>query len=477
MQENTAKLPLKVKMGYGVCDIGGNLFFTIVGFWLLNFITDTIGLAPILAGTALMIGKLWDAVTDPMVGYISDRTKSRWGRRLPYILFGSLPLFITCFLMFSNPVMLFNFSPENQMGLFWWTLVIFSLFSTAYTLVNIPYSSLTPELTPDYNERTSLNGFRMSFAVVGTLIGAGAALPIVNAFAPGDDKSVGWMIAGLVFGAVMLITALITFFSIKNHKTSHRFEPPKKQANIFLSYFSAIKCKPYLLILIPWVMNMAGITIVQSVLKYYFDHIYKQSDLLTIAMGILILTALIFIPLWVAISKRIGKKFCYIIGLSIIALNLILFFIFAHTTGIWYAFLTMFLTGFGLSTTYVFPWSIVPDAIEYDYITHGKRREGVFYGMWTFVSKVASAFALWLTGWVLQISGYIRLTDKIAEQPPSALFGIRFLTGPVSAIFFVIGALVLFFYPITKERYKIIRERAQKIESGEIQSGLDGLDF
>ncbi|MEE8440718.1 MAG: MFS transporter, partial [Spirochaetia bacterium] len=135
------KLSRKTKLGFGVADLGGNLFFTIGGFYFLNFLTESLGLAAGLAGTALMIGKIWDAVTDPAVGYLSDRTHTRWGRRRPYMAVGAVFLLIFMVLMFTNPRI------QSDRLLFVWVVVIYCLLNTAYTLINSPYSALTPELT------------------------------------------------------------------------------------------------------------------------------------------------------------------------------------------------------------------------------------------------------------------------------------------------------------------------------------------
>ncbi|MFZ4616224.1 MAG: MFS transporter, partial [Rectinemataceae bacterium] len=175
-----AKLSLGTKLGFGVCDLGGNLFFTAMGFWSLYYLTDTVGVPAAAAGIAVMIGKLWDAVTDPMMGFISDRTRTRWGRRRPWLLFGALPLFLGMWWFFTNPHI------ADPLAATIWAALALCFLNTAYTVVNIPYNSLTPELTQDYHERTSLNGFRFGFAVFGTLLGAGAVLPIVNAFGNRD---------------------------------------------------------------------------------------------------------------------------------------------------------------------------------------------------------------------------------------------------------------------------------------------------
>ncbi|HTH14229.1 MAG TPA: MFS transporter, partial [Spirochaetia bacterium] len=176
------KLSLKTKLGFGIGDLGGNLFFTALSFWALHYLTDVVGLAAASAGAALMVGKLWDAFVDPVVGMMSDRTRTRWGRRRPYLLFGALPLGLVMALFFAAPGL------TGQAPLFWWALLVFALLNTAYSFVNIPYGSLTPELTADYHERTALNGFRFGFAVVGTLLGAVLVQPILGLI-PGNPKA------------------------------------------------------------------------------------------------------------------------------------------------------------------------------------------------------------------------------------------------------------------------------------------------
>ncbi|MGH0053605.1 MAG: MFS transporter, partial [Sphaerochaetaceae bacterium] len=178
-------LKRRIKLGFGIGDLGGNLFFTIIGFYLLYYFTDVISLSPALAGTALMIGKVWDAVTDPVTGYLSDRTHTRFGRRRPYMFIGSIISFFCMGLIFT-PIEL-----SSQARLFVYVTFLYCLLNTAYTLVNIPYAALLPELTEDYHERTILTGYRMSFAVLGTFFGAALVLPIVGLF---SDVNRGWSV-------------------------------------------------------------------------------------------------------------------------------------------------------------------------------------------------------------------------------------------------------------------------------------------
>src|SRR5512137_551536 len=205
------KLSVGVKLGYGAADFGGNLFFTATAFVLMNYLTDTVGLAAALAGIALMVGRIWDAFYDPIIGYLSDRTKTRMGRRRPFMLGGAIPLFIAMVIMFTNPALIIG-SGISQITLFIYIMVVYIILCTTYSTVNIPYSSLGPELTNDYNERTSLNGYRFAFAGIGTLLGAALALPIV-AMAP--DKNLGFVLMGTIFGAVLLVSTLTTVFSVR----------------------------------------------------------------------------------------------------------------------------------------------------------------------------------------------------------------------------------------------------------------------
>lgn len=436
------KLPVKVKLGFGVCDLGGNLFFTIIAFLLLNYLTDTVGISAGLAGTIIMVGKLWDAITDPLTGYLSDKTKTRWGRRRPYILFGSVPLFLAMSIMFTNPRL------SSQTLLVIWGITAFCLLCTAYTVVNIPYNSLTPELTQDFHERTSLNGYRFSFAAVGTLLGAGAALPLINSF---TDKSVGYSVVGAIFGLVMMVTALITFFSVRESED----RDIETTTGFFQTYLKVFKNIPYILILLTYTLHLTALTIASGIAIYYFKYIHNDESKTTLAMLALLVTALLFIPISVKLSKRIGKKPVYAIGMVVFALALTILAFMGHVMGINFSLLMMMFAGTGMGFTYALPWAMVADAVEYDYLLSRERTEGAFFGIWTFGTKIGQAVALGVTGGILSLTGYI--PDVV--QTDSASLGIRMLIGPIPAFVFLLALLTLYFYPINEKRYAEIMEK------------------
>lgn len=433
------KLSLGTKLGFGAADLGGNLFFTAMGFWTLNYLTDTIGLSAAVAGGAVMIGKLWDAVTDPMMGFISDRTRTHWGRRRPYLLFGAVPLALTMWLFFTNPHI------GSQTWLAIWAAIALCALNTAYTVVNIPYSSLTPELTKDYHERSSLNGFRFGFAVIGTILGAGAVLPLVGVF--GTNRSVGFSFMGAILGFLMAASTLVTFFSVREPDHSHEPRPTEKFFPTFLAVF---RNKPYVILLLTYALNLTALNFVQGILVYYFKYIYRNEALTTLAMILLLVTAMVCIPISVKVSKRIGKKRTYQICFAILASACLIIYLLGHRLGSSFFLAMMVYAGIGIGFGYVAPWAMVPDAIEFDAVRTGNRKEGAFYGMWTFTSKVGTSLAIALTGLILGAAGY---AANLPEQSSSALGAIRLIIGPLPTVVFLAAMILIERYPIDEKTY------------------------
>jgi len=428
----------RTKWGFGAGDLGGNLFFTIIGFYLLYFLTDVIHLSAALAGTVLMIGKIWDAVTDPVTGYISDRTLSRWGRRRPYMFIGSIIAFFGMGLMFTDPGL------SSQRSLFFLMTFYFCLLNTAYTLVNIPYAALLPELTQDYDERTVLTGYRMSFAVIGTFVGAGAVMPIISLF---ENTQTGWSVMGSIMGGIMLASAMITIFAVREPARHER----EKGSGFLKTYRELLGMKIFLLALIPWTLFITGTTMVQGALVYYFAYVFGNEALFQTALIFLLSSSLLFIPIWVQISKRFGKKICYIIGMGIMSTAILLFSLAGEAMGPVFAFIVMAAGGIGLSTHYIIPHSILPDVVEYDAVQNsGLRREGAFSSMWTFLSKIGQALALALNGWILALFAY----DPLIQPSRTTLTGIKLICGPVPAVFYITGMIILAFYPISRQFYQ-----------------------
>lgn len=446
------KLSLKAKLGFGAGEFSSSAFFTLTSFWLLNFLTDEVGLAAGLAGTALLVGKVWDSVVDPFIGVVTDRTHSRWGRRRPYLLFFGIPFGVALFLMFRNPGL------TSDGAKFAWALVMYVVLCTAYSFTNIPYNALLPELTRDFDERTSITGYKMSFAVVGTLLGAGLAVPIMGLF---PNRTAGFAGMGALFGLLVTISILLPFFAVRE-PTSHEAAKP---VALRASLGAMAANKPFVLLLTAWTVNTTGVAAIQATLIYYYKYIFGAPDAVTLALVILLVTSLAFIPLWVRLSRRVGKRNAYVLGMSITILAVLLFAFFGRSIGAAACNAIMVLAGVGFSSHYVLPWAMVPDTIEHDYAATGVRREGVYYGLWAFVVSLGGALASFIVGTGLGLFGYV---PDVAQTARSIL-GIQLLAGPVSAFFFLAGNLALAFYPIDRARYAEIQ---RAIEAREQAGGV-----
>ncbi|GHU19352.1 sugar transporter [Spirochaetia bacterium] len=421
------------------------MFFTLMGFWTLKYLTDTVGLAAAWAGIAVMVGKAWDAVTDPVMGFISDRTRTRWGRRRPYLLFGALPMMLTMWLFFTAP------PAVSPVLLFLWAMLTLMLLNTAATVINIPYSSLTPELTDDYHERSSLNGYRFGCAVFGTIIGAAAVQPLTELF---SNPHLGWSVTGLILGAVMAITTLLTFFGTKEKAAA---SIPTE--GFFSTYKGVFSNRPYVRLLFTYALHIMGITFLQSILAYYTEYIYHRPDITPLAMMILLLTAMVFIPVSVLVSKKIGKKRTYQICFAIIASACMIIYLFGQNSGIGFFLALMAYAGIGVGFSYVAPYAMVPDAIDYGAVKFGgERKEGAYYGIWTFISKLGTALSVFVSGAILSLGGYIANT----EQNETAVTAIRLLVGPIPAVILAGALVVIQFYPLDEGTFKKLMEQGQK---------------
>jgi GPH family glycoside/pentoside/hexuronide:cation symporter len=447
-----ARLSLGTKLGFGVCDLGGNLFFTALGFYAAIYLTDTVGIAAGVAGAILLLGKIVDAVWDPILGHLSDNTVTKWGRRRPYLFLGSIPLALAMWWFWTNPRI------SDPAGAAVWGLAAFVLLNVTYSVVNIPYSSLTPELTADYDERSSLNGFRFSFAAVGTMLGAVAVGPIITAFGggPGLDSSRGYSMVGLVFALVMMVTAMITALAVREPGAAGRAVADK---GFLKAYVGVFRNKPFVIVLVGYALNLIGLTFLQTSIPYYFNYIYRDwpgipnaQALQTPAMGLLLVVAMIFIPVSVAVSKRAGKKLIWQICFFILATASLAIFFLGERLGPYFFIAMMAYAGIGVGFGYIAPYAMVPDTIEVDVARTGKRNEGAFYGMYLFTSKIGQAIA-WQAGLlVLALGHYV----PNAAQGESARLAIRLLAGPLPAAV-LLGALVLVqFYPLDAKTYEAL---------------------
>lgn len=448
------KLDLKTKLAYGAGDLGPAIAAGIGGFFLLIFFTNVAGIPAGLAGSILLIGKIWDAVNDPLVGVLTDKTKSRrWGRRLPWLFYGAIPFGLFFFLQWVVPR--FSAEPTTQMwSLFWYYVAIGVVSQVFYTVVNLPYTAMTPELTQDYDERTSLNSFRFIFSIGGSIF---SLLLAQIVFSTIGDRQQQYLILAGICAIVATLSLYWCVYGTRDRLLAFEArraaveEPPtlpiKEQFKIVFTN------KPFLFVIGIYLFSWLAVQVTASIIPYFVVNCLqlKEAEVPSILIAVQG-TAILMLLVWSDLSKKIGKKAVYFMGTILWMLAAIgVFFLKPGQMSL--MSILAIITGMGVSTAYLIPWSMMPDVIELDELNTGQRREGIFYGFMVLLQKFGLAFGLFLVGNALQASGFreAAVGQELPAQPESALFAIRLATSVLPVIFLIGGLVLAYFYPITRE--------------------------
>jgi GPH family glycoside/pentoside/hexuronide:cation symporter len=437
------RLSRRAKLIYGSGDLGFSLTSTIIGAYFAIFLTDVVGVAPGIAALAIFIGRTWDYLNDPLIGHLTDRTRTRWGRRRPFLLFGALPFAAGFTLMWLRPQI------ASPWGLAAYYALAYVLYDAAATFVYMPYFALTPELTSDYDERTSLTSFRMFFSIVGSLIAFTVPLALIGRFAPENAPRVLRM--GAAFGLASALPLLLVFWGTRERPAFMAMAQPSLRQSLR----AAARNRPFIFSVGVFLFTWVAIDILQATLLYFVKYIVvreAQSDLI---MATIFVVALLALPLWNLVSRRWNKKWAYVAGIAFwAAVQLVLVTLGpASSQGLILGLCV--LAGIGVGAAHILPWSIIPDAIEWDELQTGERHEGMYYSLVTLAQKVASSLAIPLVLLVLQVTGYV---PNGAAQPAGALTGIRIAVGPIPAALLCAGILFALVYPLGREGYQRVAE-------------------
>lgn len=433
------------KLKFGIGDFGVSVMGALIQFYMLFYYTDVVGINPGLAGTAILVGKLtWDMVNDVLFGYIGDRTRSRWGRRRPYLIFCAVPMMLAFWLLLSIPEGL------SGAAAFFTIFGTAMLFDTFHTLVCTNYSAMTAELTMDYDERTSLSTYRMIFSIIGYLGGAGATTLLASIISnqTGMSNREAWSMVGLIFGALGAVTTLIPGLFLKN-KPAIEAEPTKLPP--VKAVLSTLKNKPFLKYLLISMIMSTAFTMVTTMLSYYLIYHLGMADSLFIVMFLMLGTLAVFLVPCANVSSKLGKAKTYALGITIASAGLVVaFFLSGQSIAI---YILAAIVGMGFSSQWVCPHSMMPDVIEYDELETGERREGIYYGMNATAGKITGALGSAICGWGMELTGYV---EGGAVQTSEALMSIRVMFALIPAVLLFICVPLLLRYPITRESHAAV---------------------
>lgn len=446
MADTTSKLRTRTKLFYGIGDLGNALVNSAIQFFLMKFYTDAALILPALAGNALLIGKIWDAVNDPLFGWITDKTKSRFGKRRVFMIFGAIPLGISIALLWFVP-------KADLISTFIWIAATFILFDTLWTLTNVPYYSLTSELTDDYDERSSLTTYRMVMAVPAYLIGVALTPVIVGLFAL---QRTGYAFIGILYGIIAAVVLLVSAAGLRERKDLVTAKP---ETSPLKSLLIAIKNKPFVKLCgIYFIINIS-FAFIKILMAYYIEYQLLMKAETSLVMGLMLVCVTLSLPFWQWVSRKINKGPAYGLGMLVGGAAVVLtFFLPHHSTMLIY--LIAVLAGFGFSAQWIFPWAMVADVADYDRLETGQQRSGVYYGVWGLATKISEALALAAVGWILTGFGYV----PNVEQTPHALLGIRLFFGLIPAACIFISLPLLFKYPITRKSHAEVRAKLEAVD-------------
>ncbi|MBN2356879.1 MFS transporter [candidate division KSB1 bacterium] len=455
MQTQTEKLSLKEKIGYSVGDTASNLFFQTFILFITIFYTDVFGISAKAVGTMFLITKIWDAVNDPVMGMIADRTNTRWGKFRPYLLWFAVPFGIIGILTFTTP----NLSASGKLI---YAYVTYTLLMMFYTIINVPYSALMGVITSNARVRTVVSQFRFVAAFIGGLIVQYSVLRMVERFGKGNE-ALGWQMAMVVLSALAIVLFFITFAT-----TKERVKPPPGQKTSLRNDLRDLsRNTPWLLIGGATVFQLTFILVRNGSVMYYFryfvgdqsvtllGHMYQfsyESMVSTFFMAGSLVTILgSILASW--FSNAYGKRNTYAGFLAACGIFSAAFY-FLQPQDIILMFVLQFLFSFAIGPVSVLQWAMYTDTADYSELKTGRRATGLVMSASLFALKLGVALGSSMLAWILAAYGY----QPNVEQTASSLMGIKMAISWYAAIPAFLGAAIMIFYPLTNKMMVKIEE-------------------
>lgn len=463
------KVPLFRKVSYGSGKLGFAILIQVYMQFYNPVYNDTLGLSPIWIAWVIFLSRLWDAFTDPMMGNISDNTRSRWGRRRPWIALGA----VLCALSF---IALWWFPRGQTDGFYFvWLLVFSLLFYLSFTIFSVPYIALGMELSPDYHERTRVMTVRTIVEQFGFFIVA--SLFYFTSLGIFADRAEGMRYNSLWVGALIFFFIMCSAVFSREHPSMLRTNDPsmdratsamRKKTPMFVSVKETLSSWPFLNLSIITVVSYFGVITVSS-LNYYVITYYlfdgsqgvDSGKLLSVTGYCIPISAMVALPLMNLLSQRIGKRHALIVAFSLTILGALLRWPLYTPDYPYLSIIPTLIFGVGTAGAYLFINAMIPEAVDADELKHGERREGIFSAIYGWTYKMGAALAILMSGYVLSWTGF--QTQLAGPQTPETIFWLRFCFSLIAAIAMLITTILVLTYPITeKKAYEIRSQLAAK---------------
>ena len=424
-------LTFKEKLGYGLGDTASHFVWDMVGFWLLFFYTDIYKIPAAAAGTIMLIARFWDMGIDPVIGIISDRTQTRWGKFRPYILFGAVPYAVLSILTFTTP----HF---GEMGKILYAGATYILLMTAYAAVNLPYSSLAAVMTSDTYERAGVNQYRFICAFVGQLVVTGLALTLAKYFG-GGDKAMGFQYTLVLFGALSVVFFFITFATSKERVQPSTALPSSLKEDLK----NLFKNRPWIILACVGIVSFIMFAMQNAAIVFYFKYYIGKEDSVQLFNVIGTVALIVALPLSKPLAKAFGNRNVFIASSLVSGL----FFISLYLPGeknIVAVYVLNILAKMAYAPAVPLLWTMIADTSDYSEWKNGRRATGLYFSAATFAQKAGWGIGAAIAGWLLAVFNYV----PNAIQTASALLGIKLLVSVIPGVLYMSCAVFMFFYTI-----------------------------
>lgn len=468
------KLKLSTKLGYGMGDIFGGGSITVVTMYYMIFLTDVAGISPYLIAIIFPVNKIWSAIADPLIGILSDRTRTRMGRRRPYFLAGMFMIILSFFIMW------FPVRTANETLKFFYYLFTFLVYSTTFSLVWVPYTALASEMTEDYDERTKLATYRMVFSGLASIVCATLPMVIVKQF---GDIRIGYMVMSLAFALFFALPYIMTIKTTFEREDFHKDVSHIKFGEFVKANFLApFRLKPFRLVALMYLTAFVATDIIMVLLAYFMTYYMRNKGLMSLLTAVVFGLMPFIIPLIEMLALKIGKRGTFIAAACLWILSFL--YTFTIHPGSSTPMLVIFGVMFSIATAgiHVMVFAIFPDIPDVDELISGQRREGVFSGLFSFLRKVGSGIALSIVPLCIGLAGYVKPIQTIVggqtklieqAQTGAVITTIRLLFGLLPIALACIALLICIMYPVTREAHARLRTYLDKKRAGETGPDMD----
>lgn len=440
--ENTAsKLSVKEKIGYSLGDTASHFVWDMVGFWLLFFYTDVYGISAAAAGTIMLVARFWDMAIDPVIGVVSDRTNTRWGKFRPYILFGAIPYAVLAILTFTTP----NF---GEVGKIIYAGATYVLLMTAYAFINLPYSALGAVMTDDTYERAGLNTYRFIAGFTGQFIVTGLALTLAEFFG-GGDKAQGFQYTVFLFSLLSLVFFFITFKT-----TKERVQPPKAQKDSLKEDIrNLFSNKAWVILALVGIISFIMFAMQNAAIAYYFKYYLGRENNVQWFNVIGTVALIVALPLSKPLAKRFGNRNVFI-GSSLISGVFFMLIYLAGVTDLTMIYVFNIIAKMAYAPAVPLLWTMIADSADYGEWKTGRRATGLYFSAAVFAQKAGWGIGAAIAGWILAVSNFVANT----EQTETAITGIKLLVSVIPGILYMSCALFMIFYKIDSKTTDLMKK-------------------